>query len=140
MDFFSRRGLIRILVRITSPLGKVTPHTWRHWTHLVACGFQPIRRSEGPRWFPAAAVDESVLQLRLQLAESTDKLDLADCGLTEVPPEVFRLPDLQRPGVAPRGVPEGQSPSQNILLVATALFRLATWRRPAPSWPSMAIS
>jgi len=48
-------------------------------------------------------VDESVLQLRLQLAESTDKLDLADCGLTEVPPEVFRLHDLQRPGVAPGG-------------------------------------
>jgi len=41
-------------------------------------------------------VDESVLQLRLQLAESTDKLDLADCGLTEVPPEVFRLHDLQQ--------------------------------------------
>eukprot|EP00667_Euglena_gracilis_P004228 EG_transcript_4248 len=54
---------------------------------LSAAGDAPL----GPR----EAADAATLQLRISVAASTDKLDLADCGLEEVPSEVFDLANLE---------------------------------------------
>ena len=42
----------------------------------------------------AAVVEDRTLQVKLGLAATSGKLDLSEMELTEVPPEVFDIPDL----------------------------------------------
>jgi len=61
-----------------------------------APGRQPPARRASPR--PPRAVpppSASEIEVRLELAASTGKLDLSDCGLSAVPAGVLRLADLE---------------------------------------------
>lgn len=48
---------------------------------------------------PCEPLDASI-RVKLMLAESSLRLDLSECDLTEVPPEVFDLPDLEELSLA----------------------------------------
>ncbi|KAH7295312.1 hypothetical protein KP509_27G042400 [Ceratopteris richardii] len=48
----------------------------------------------------AASASERIIQTRISVASSTRRLDLSNCGLDEVPPQIFMLRDLEELSLA----------------------------------------
>eukprot|EP00250_Pteridium_aquilinum_P004844 c15039_g1_i1 orf=76-1902(+) len=80
------------LTRPPSPFLLAPSQSWRKvYTHSFAAG--PARR---PIIIAMASVPSAgVIQARISVAASTGRLDLSNCGLEEVPHEVFTLRDLE---------------------------------------------
>lgn len=81
---------------------------------------QQVNYCTGPIKAVSALPSATVIQARISAAASTGRLDLSNCGLEEVPPQVFSLTDLVDLSLAGNNITHIQDDIQNL----TSLRRL----------------